>query len=103
MRLCVGSVIQTHDPRRVKKAVQPVLPHRHQRLRREDLRHGVQILRPIGAPPAPPGEVSHEIEVGVAAEELASRPGELGASFVDIQQNDRELIEAIAVKAVLSR
>jgi len=31
-----------------------------------------------------------------------SRPGELGVAFVDLFQNDRELLEALAVKAVLS-
>jgi len=31
-----------------------------------------------------------------------SQPGELGVAFVDLFQNDRELLEALAVKAVLS-
>ena len=31
-----------------------------------------------------------------------SRPGELGVAFVDLFQNDRELLEGLAVKAVLS-
>jgi len=31
-----------------------------------------------------------------------SRPGELGVAFIDLFQNDRELLEGLAVKAVLS-
>jgi hypothetical protein len=30
-----------------------------------------------------------------------SRPGELGVAFVDLYQNDRELLEGLAVKALL--
>jgi len=30
-----------------------------------------------------------------------SRPGELGLAFIDLYQNDRELLEGIAVKALL--
>jgi hypothetical protein len=36
------------------------------------------------------------------AQVVWSRPGELGAAFVDAFQNDRELLEGIAVKAILS-
>ena len=31
-----------------------------------------------------------------------SQPGELGVAFIDLFQNDRELLEGLAVKAVLS-
>jgi PilZ domain-containing protein len=37
----------------------------------------------------------------VQAQVVWSRPGELGAAFVDLYQNDRELLEGIAVKALL--
>jgi hypothetical protein len=36
------------------------------------------------------------------AQVVWSRQGELGAAFVDLFQNDRELLEGLAVKAVLS-
>jgi hypothetical protein len=36
------------------------------------------------------------------AQVVWSREGELGVAFVDLFQNDRELLEALAVKAVLS-
>ena len=37
----------------------------------------------------------------VTAQVVWSRPGELGAAFVGLFQNDRELLEGIAVKALL--
>jgi hypothetical protein len=37
----------------------------------------------------------------VTAQVVWSRPGELGAAFVDLFQNDRELLEGLAVKALL--
>ena len=37
----------------------------------------------------------------VTAQVVWSRPGELGAAFVDIFQNDRELLEGLAVTALL--
>lgn len=37
----------------------------------------------------------------VQAQVVWSRPGELGAAFVDIFQNDRELLEGLAVAALL--
>lgn len=37
----------------------------------------------------------------VKAQVAWSRPGELGAAFVDLYQNDREMLEAIAVLALL--
>src|SRR5256886_8982319 len=37
----------------------------------------------------------------VTAQVVWSVPGELGAAFVDLYQNDRELLESIAVKALL--
>ena len=37
----------------------------------------------------------------VTAQVVWSVPGELGAAFVDLYQNDRELLEGIAVKALL--
>lgn len=38
----------------------------------------------------------------VKAQVVWSRPGELGAAFVDLYQHDRELLEGIAVKALLA-
>src|SRR5437764_2625765 len=37
----------------------------------------------------------------VQAQVIWSRPGELGVAFVDLYQNDRELLEGLAVKALL--
>ncbi|MGZ6125967.1 MAG: PilZ domain-containing protein [Myxococcales bacterium] len=37
----------------------------------------------------------------VTAQVVWSRPGDLGAAFVDLFQNDRELLEGLAVKALL--
>ena len=37
----------------------------------------------------------------VTAQVVWSRPGELGATFVGLLQNDRELLEGIAVKSLL--
>jgi hypothetical protein len=37
----------------------------------------------------------------VTAQVVWSRPGELGAAFVDLFQNDRELLEGLAVKGLL--
>jgi hypothetical protein len=37
----------------------------------------------------------------VTAQVVWSRPGELGAAFVGLQENDRELLEGLAVKALL--
>jgi hypothetical protein len=37
----------------------------------------------------------------VTAHVVWSRPGELGAAFVDLFQNDRELLEGVTVKALL--
>jgi len=37
----------------------------------------------------------------VQGQVIWSRPGELGLAFVDLYQNDRELLEGIAVKALL--
>ena len=36
------------------------------------------------------------------AQVVWSRPGELGVAFIDLFQNDREMLEGLAVKAVLS-
>ncbi len=37
----------------------------------------------------------------VRAQVVRSKPGELAAAFIDLFQNDRELLEGIAVKALL--
>jgi len=37
----------------------------------------------------------------VTGQVVWSRPGELGLAFVDLFQNDRELLEGITVKALL--
>jgi len=37
----------------------------------------------------------------VKAQVVRSKPGELAAAFIDLFQNDRELLEGIAVKALL--
>ncbi|HTO98421.1 MAG TPA: PilZ domain-containing protein [Myxococcales bacterium] len=37
----------------------------------------------------------------VTAQVVWSRPGELGAAFVGLPENDRELLEGVAVKALL--
>ncbi len=37
----------------------------------------------------------------VKAQVVWSRPGELGAAFIDAYQNDREALEALAVRALL--
>lgn len=42
-----------------------------------------------------------KIPLLVTAQVVWSRPGELGAAFVDLFQNDRELLEAVTVKALL--
>jgi PilZ domain-containing protein len=42
-----------------------------------------------------------KIPLLVTAQVVWSRPGELGAAFVDLFQNDRELLEGLAVKALL--
>ena len=39
----------------------------------------------------------------VKAQVAWSRPGELGAAFIDLFQNDRELLEGVAVKALLAQ
>lgn len=39
----------------------------------------------------------------VRAQVAWSRPGELGAAFIDLFQGDRELLEAVAVKALLAQ
>jgi hypothetical protein len=39
----------------------------------------------------------------VKAQVVYSRPGELGVAFVDLFQNDRELLEGIAVRALLEQ
>jgi hypothetical protein len=42
-----------------------------------------------------------KIPLLVTAQVIWSRPGELGAAFVDLFQDDRELLEGVAVKALL--
>lgn len=39
----------------------------------------------------------------VRAQVAWSKPGELGAAFIDLYQADRELLEGVAVKALLAR
>lgn len=39
----------------------------------------------------------------VKAQVVWSRPGELGAAFIDAYQNDREVLEGLAVQALLGR
>ena len=39
----------------------------------------------------------------VKAQVVWSRPGELGVAFIDLFQNDRELLEAIAVRTLLEQ
>lgn len=46
---------------------------------------------------------SRKIPLLVKAQVVRSKPGELAAAFIDLFQNDRELLEGIAVKALLAR
>jgi hypothetical protein len=43
-----------------------------------------------------------KIPLLVQGQVIWSRPGELGLAFVDLPQNDRELLEGIAVQAVVA-
>ncbi len=57
-------------------------------------------------PPGTPIDLSikvpqRKVPLLVTAQVVWSVPGELGAAFVDLYQNDRELLEGIAVKALL--
>lgn len=42
-----------------------------------------------------------KVPLFVKAQVVRSKPGELAAAFIDLFQNDRELLEGIAVKALL--
>lgn len=44
-----------------------------------------------------------KIPLLVKAQVVRSRPGELAAAFIDLFQNDREMLEGVAVKALLAR
>jgi hypothetical protein len=44
-----------------------------------------------------------KVPIFARAQIVYSRPGEAGAMFVDLFQNDRELIEAVAARALLAR
>ena len=44
-----------------------------------------------------------KIPLLVKAQVVRSKPGELAAAFIDLFQNDRELLEGIAVKALLAQ
>jgi hypothetical protein len=44
-----------------------------------------------------------KIPLLVKAQVVRSKPGELAAAFIDLYQNDRELLEGIAVKALLAQ
>jgi PilZ domain-containing protein len=44
-----------------------------------------------------------EVPFLAKAQVVWSRPGLLGAAFIDLFQNERELIEAVTVKALLTR
>ena len=46
---------------------------------------------------------SRKVPLLVRAQVVRSKPGELAAAFIDLFQNDRELLEGIAVKALLAR
>ena len=57
---------------------------------------------PVGTPIALSIKLAQRrVPLLVTAQVVWSRPGELGASFVDIFQNDRELLEGLAVTALL--
>jgi PilZ domain len=44
-----------------------------------------------------------KVPIFAKAQVVYSREGELGAMFVDLYQHDRELLEAIAARAILAR
>ncbi len=44
-----------------------------------------------------------KVPIFVKAQVVWSKPGEVGAAFVDLFQNDRELLEGVAVKALLAK
>jgi type IV pilus assembly protein PilZ len=44
-----------------------------------------------------------KVPIFARAQVVYSRDGEVGAMFVDLYQNDRELIEAVAARALLAR
>jgi hypothetical protein len=57
-------------------------------------------------PPGTPIDLSikvpqRRIPLLVTAQVVWSRPGELGAAFIGLYQNDRELLEGLAVKSLL--
>ena len=57
---------------------------------------------PVGTPIALSIKLAQRrVPLLVTAQVVWSRPGELGAVFVDIFQNDRELLEGLAVTALL--
>ena len=57
---------------------------------------------PVGTPIALSIKLAQRrVPLLVTAQVVWSRPGELGAAFVDIFQNDRELLEGLAVTALL--
>jgi hypothetical protein len=107
----------------------PAIPDRR-KLLRGNVALGVQILSPeqiarltttsVSAGGMALGVPEHDVPVGTLlrlsitipgrdaplvtnAQVVWSRPGELGAAFIDLYQNDRELLEAVAVKAILQR
>ena len=58
---------------------------------------------PVGTPLALSIKLAQRrVPLLVTAQVVWSRPGELGAAFVDIFQNDRELLEGLAVAALLA-
>ena len=58
---------------------------------------------PVGTPLALSIKLARRrVPLMVQAQVVWSRPGELGAAFVDIFQNDRELLEGLAVAALLA-
>jgi hypothetical protein len=67
---------------------------------------GLSIRVPEVLPAGTPVELSIQLEhrpqpIAVKAQVVWSRAGELGVAFVDIFQGDRELLEAMAVTALL--
>jgi len=67
---------------------------------------GLSIRVPEALPPGTPVELSIQLEhrpqpIPVKAQVVWNKPGELGVAFVDIFQGDRELLEAMAVTALL--
>jgi hypothetical protein len=59
---------------------------------------------PVGTPIALSIRLEQRrVPILVEAQVVWSRPGELGAAFIDLFQNDRELLEGVAVSALLGK